>query len=309
MNQIKHIPVLLSEFVNVLKPFDGGIYLDATFGQGGYTKKLLETSKCRVVGIDRDGDSLGFAKEIQKKYTKEFLFFNKRFSQIKDISTELGVKFDGIFFDLGLSNTQIYQSQRGFSFMLDGPLDMRMGCQKNNTITAKKIINEFSQEKLSEIFFKFGEEKKANKISKEIIRIRQKEEICSTMQLYQIVKTAKYGYKKKNPATKVFQSLRIFINDELKELQDALDATLTILNRSGKIIVVSFHSLEDRIVKNFFKRSSGISYQNYKHLPPKETSKDSQLKIITRKPLIAGEMEVKKNSQSRSAKLRAAELI
>lgn len=309
MNQIKHIPVLLSEFVNVLKPFDGGIYLDATFGQGGYTKKLLETSRCKVVGIDRDRDSMGFAEEIQKNYKKEFLFFNKRFSQIKDISTKLGVKFDGIFFDLGLSNTQIYQSQRGFSFMLDGPLDMRMGCQKNNTITAKKIINEFSQEKLSEIFFKFGEEKKANKISKEIIRIRQKKEICSTMQLYQIVKTANHGYKKKNPATKVFQSLRIFINDELKELQDALEATLTILNGCGKIIVVSFHSLEDRIVKNFFKNMSGISYQNYKHLPPKQTKRNFQLKIITKKPLIAGEREVKKNNQSRSAKLRAAQLI
>tara|TARA_B100000989_G_scaffold20670_1_gene13569 strand:+ start:4372 stop:5301 length:930 start_codon:yes stop_codon:yes gene_type:complete len=309
VNQIKHIPVLLSEFVNVLKPLDGGIYLDATFGQGGYTKKILETSRCRVVGVDRDRESFGFAKEIKKKYTKEFLFFNKRFSQIKDISTKLGVKFDGIFFDLGLSNTQIYQSQRGFSFMLDGPLDMRMGCQKNNTITAKKIINEFSQKRLSEIFFKFGEEKKAIKISKEIIRVRQKEEICSTKQLYQIVKTVKHGYKKKNPATKVFQSLRIFINDELKELQDALEATLTILNRSGKIIVVSFHSLEDRIVKNFFKKRSGISYQNYKHLPPKKTSSNFQLKIITKKPLIACEMEVKKNSQSRSARLRAAELI
>ncbi len=309
MNQIKHIPVLLSEFINILKPFDGGTYLDATFGQGGYTKKILENYKCKVIGIDRDKDSLPFAKIVKEKYKDNFFFFNKRFSQIQDISHNIKSKFDGIFFDLGLSNTQINKSERGFSFNLDGPLDMRMGCQKNNSITAEKIINEFSQEKLNEIFFKLGEEKKARIISKEIVKVRQKLFINSTRQLSHIVKKVKKNNEKINPATKVFQSLRIFINDELDELSESLNATLNNLNQYGKIIVVSFHSLEDRIVKNFFKEKSGVFYNNYKHLPPRKRNNNFQLKIITRKPLIPSNEEVKKNNQSRSAKLRAATLI
>ena len=132
MNRIKHIPVLLSEFINILKPFKGGVYLDATFGQGGYTKKILELCECIVIGIDRDRDSLSFAKAIRKKYPNNFSFFNKRFSQISEIGSVTNKKFDAIFFDLGLSNTQLSKSERGFSFNLDGPLDMRMGCQKNN---------------------------------------------------------------------------------------------------------------------------------------------------------------------------------
>lgn len=308
MNRIKHIPVLLSEFINILKPFKGGVYLDATFGQGGYTKKILELCECIVIGIDRDRDSLSFAKAIRKKYPNNFSFFNKRFSQISEIGSVTNKKFDAIFFDLGLSNTQLSKSERGFSFNLDGPLDMRMGCQKNNSITAKEIINEFSQEKLSEIFFKFGEEKKARKISREIVKARGKETIRSTKQLYEIIRSAKNTVEKINPATKVFQSLRIYINDELKELTEALDATLTNLNQCGKIIVVSFHSLEDRIVKNFFKEKSGVLYENYKHFPPKNRLRNSQLRIITKKPLVASSEELKINNQSRSAKLRAAEL-
>ena len=286
---IEHLPVLVDEVISYLRPKHKKVYFDGTFGQGGYSRQILKFNS-KVIAIDRDFLSEKYAKDLILKYPKNFFFKVEKFSNIKNILKELKIqKIDGLTLDLGLSSTQIECSSRGFSFNSDGPLDMRMNNQ-NNEITAKKIINEFTEKQLSEIFFHYGEEKNSRKIAKSIVLEREKKEIKTTLDLSKIIKRIN-SYNNKNPSTRVFQALRIFVNDELYELEKFLKICISFLDKKSRIIIVSFHSLEDRIVKNFFKEN--LEY----------------LKIITKKPITPSYQEVKNNPRSRSAKMRVAEII
>ena len=306
-DHLTHLPVLVDEVVDQIRPEKNKFYFDGTFGQGGYSKKILEKAECNVLSIDRDPDSLNYAFNLKKKYPNNFDFEIEQFSNIENILIKKKVKYlDGILLDLGISNTQLNNPDRGFSFSNDGPLDMRMN-KDSDGITAEKVINEFSERKLSEIFYFLGEEKNSRKISRSIIEFRKKKRIYSTKMLSKIIEKINFQ-KKIHPATRVFQALRIFVNDELQELENFLKKCLVLLNKKSRIAIVSFHSLEDRIVKRFFKDNSIMAFNNYKHLPEKKKS-SALLKVITKKAITPSDKEIKNNPRSRSAKLRVAEKI
>ena len=247
-DHLTHLPVLVDEVIDQIRPEKNKFYFDGTFGQGGYSKKILEKVQCNVLSIDRDPDSLNYAFNLKNKYPNNFHFEIERFSNIETILIKKKIKqLDGIFLDLGISNTQLNNPERGFSFSNDGPLDMRMN-KDSNGITAEKVINEFSERKLSEIFYFLGEERNSRKISRSIIEFRKKKRIYSTKMLSKIIEKINFQ-KKIHPATRVFQALRIFVNDELLELENFLKKCLVHLNKKSRIAIVSFHSLEDRIVK------------------------------------------------------------
>tara|TARA_B000000532_G_scaffold226977_1_gene205643 strand:+ start:19 stop:945 length:927 start_codon:yes stop_codon:yes gene_type:complete len=306
-DHLTHLPVLVDEVIDQIRPEKNKFYFDGTFGQGGYSKKILEKVQCNVLSIDRDPDSLNYAFNLKNKYPNNFHFEIERFSNIETILIKKKIKqLDGIFLDLGISNTQLNNPERGFSFSNDGPLDMRMN-KDSNGITAEKVINEFSERKLSEIFYFLGEERNSRKISRSIIEFRKKKRIYSTKMLSKIIEKINFQ-KKIHPATRVFQALRIFVNDELLELENFLKKCLVHLNKKSRIAIVSFHSLEDRIVKKFFKDNSIMAFNNYKHLPEKKKS-TALLKIVTKKAITPSDKEIKNNPRSRSAKLRVAEKI
>ena len=281
---------MVDEIISYLAPEKLKTYVDCTFGQGGYSKKILEKTNCNIIAIDRDKDAIEHAKLLKKKYPKNFIFCVDNFSRLDQVLKKNDIKkIDGLIFDLGISNTQLNNPTRGFSFSNNGPLDMRMDIE-NLDLTAQKIINEFDQHNLSDIFYYYGEEKNSRQIARKIIEFRKKKEISTTFELVELIKKVNI-YKKKHPATRVFQALRIFINDELNELDTTLKKSLLFLKKNGKIITVAFHSLEDKVIKNFFSRNKGL------------------LKILTKKPVTPNEKEVKINPRSRSARMRVAELL
>ncbi len=289
-SKLKHHPVMVDEILSYLAPEKLKTYVDCTFGQGGYSKKILENTNCNIIAIDRDKDALEHAKLLKKKYPKNFIFCVNNFSRLDQILKKNNIKkIDGLIFDLGISNTQLNNPSRGFSFSNNGPLDMRMDIE-NLDLTAQKIINEFDQHNLSDIFYYYGEEKNSRQIARKIIESRKKKEISTTFELVELIKKVN-SFKKKHPATRVFQALRIFINDELNELDITLKKSLLFLKKNGKIITVAFHSLEDKVIKNFFSRNKGL------------------LKILTKKPITPNENEVKINPRSRSARMRVAEIL
>tara|TARA_A100001234_G_scaffold50000_1_gene41935 strand:+ start:527 stop:1402 length:876 start_codon:yes stop_codon:yes gene_type:complete len=289
-SKLKHHPVMVDEIISYLAPEKLKTYVDCTFGQGGYSKKILEKTNCNIIAIDRDKDAIEHAKLLKKKYPKNFIFCVDNFSRLDQVLKKNDIKkIDGLIFDLGISNTQLNNPTRGFSFSNNGPLDMRMDI-KTLDLTAQKIINEFDQHHLSDIFYYYGEEKNSRQIARKIIEFRKKKEISTTFELVELIKKVN-SYKKKHPATRVFQALRIFINDELNELDITLKKSLLFLKKNGKIITVAFHSLEDKVIKNFFSRNKGL------------------LKILTKKPVTPNEKEVKINPRSRSARMRVAEIL
>ena len=289
-SKLKHHPVMVDEIISYLAPEKLKTYVDCTFGQGGYSKKILEKTNCNIIAIDRDKDAVEHAKLLKKKYPKNFIFCVDNFSRLDQVLKNNDIKkIDGLIFDLGISNTQLNNPSRGFSFSNNGPLDMRMDIE-NLDLTAQKIINEFDQHNLSDIFYYYGEEKNSRQIARKIIEFRKKKEISTTFELVELIKKVN-SFKKKHPATRVFQALRIFINDELNELDITLKKSLLFLKKNGKIITVAFHSLEDKVIKNFFSRNRGL------------------LKILTKKPITPNEKEVKINPRSRSARMRVAEII
>lgn len=298
---LSHLPVMVDEVVSYLKPKNKDLYLDGTFGQGGYSQKILESANCNIFAIDRDIQSESYAKEIKKKFKSRFTFHQEKLSNLSSLIKKEQIKyFDGIVLDLGISNTQLNNPLRGFSFNNDGPLDMRMDCE-NEKLTAEIVVNEYEEKELSDIFFYYGEERNSRKIAKSIINFRRKERIKTTKMLSDIIKKINYN-KFKHPATRVFQALRIFINEELNELEKVLELSEEIMSNESRIVVVSFHSLEDRIIKNFFKKRS-IDHISER----KKRTKFSKLKIITKKPITPSEKEIHINPRSRSAKLRVAE--
>ena len=294
----KHYPVLLKEIISIITPQYGGTFIDCTFGQGGYSKKILDYPDTKVIAIDRDIESIKKAENIREKFENRFLFKNIKFSQLTNLKLKKE-DIKGIIFDLGYSYTQIKDPKKGLSFDFSGELNMKLGI---NEFSAKEVINKLEEKELLKIFKYFGEEKESKKIARNIVEDRKSKEI-TTEELVRIIESTK---KKKNhkthSATKVFQALRIFVNKEISELIYGLINAAKVLKKDGIIAVVTFHSLEDKIVKYFFKSlSENKSVSRYL---PKEDEKINLFKLINKKPIIPSQKEINENPPSRSAKLR-----
>ena len=287
--------------------------IDATFGSGGYSSSIIKEFKVnQLIAIDRDPISEIFAKELKNKYIN-FKLVNDKFSNIDKIIKEVNSrdkKYDVIIFDLGVSSNQLDNANRGFSFQKDGPLDMNMG---TSSTKAYEVVNLYEEKKLADIIFKLGEEKFSRRIAKNIVINRKDKLISSTSELAKIVSDSIPFSKLKNirihPATRTFQALRIYVNDEINELRTSLKKTINILNKDGLLIIVSFQSLEDRIVKDFFNHHSGKRWRSSRHYPELVDSGSITFKIITKKPLRPSDTEINLNPRSRSAKLRVAQKI
>lgn len=307
-----HIPVLLNEVIDYLQPRSGGLYIDGTLGLGGHTSEILKRSypDGRVIGIDRDTEALKIASERLQEFGDRASLMHGNFSEMGRIAHELGVKeVDGILLDVGVSSLQIDSDIRGFSFMRDAPLDMRMDTSCG--ITAADIVNSYSVEELQNILWKFGEEGYARRIVKGIVLAREVKMIEATRELAQIVERAiprKDWPREIHPATKTFQALRIAVNDELGSLERGLDEGLGLLKTGGRLCVISFHSLEDRIVKNRFR-----DWENPCICPPSlpvcSCGKVKTARVVTKKGVKASEDEIAANPRARSARLRVAEKI
>ena len=307
-----HVPVMLNEVLSFIPKEKKINLIDATFGGGGYSRAILKNFNIKnLIAIDRDPISKIFYDELRKDFDNIELF-NQKFSKLDELlknSEHLKEKYDVIIFDLGVSSNQIDNPERGFSFQQDGPLDMKMG---SSNLNAFEVINSFDEKKLADIFYEFGEEKYSRRIAKNIVINRTKKSIENTLELSEIIKKSvpfKQNFKKSHPATKTFQALRIFINDELNELKIALEKSENLLSKNGLLIIVSFQSLEDRIVKDFFNHKSGKRWRSSRHLPDLADLGPTTLKIITKKPLRPKDFEINENPRSRSAKLRVAQRI
>jgi 16S rRNA (cytosine1402-N4)-methyltransferase len=296
----KHFPVLLKEIISIISPQYGGTFIDCTFGQGGYSKKILEYPRSKVIALDRDLKSCKLAEKIQKKFEERFLFKNIKFSQLTNLKLK-NENVRSVIFDLGYSYTQIKDPKKGLSFDSIGELDMRMGI---NNFSAKDVINNLDEKELEDIFRYFGEEKESKRISHNIVTDRIKKNI-TTEELVRIIESSK---RKKNykihSATKIFQALRIFVNKEITELINGLINATKIVKKDGIIAVVTFHSLEDKIVKYFFKSLS--EKKSVSRYIPKTNDEENILKLVNKKPIKPSIQEINQNIQSRSAKLRCA---
>ncbi len=293
LSNTQHIPVLLNEVLTYLMPQDGKIYVDGTFGCGGYSNAILDKANCVVVGVDQDKNALPFAKELQKKYPERFHFIQNNFRELVKILEEVGASsVDGVILDLGVSSPQLDCKERGFSFSKEGPLDMRMG---TGSMTAEEVLKTASMEKLADIFFYLGEERKARSIARAIVEKREKEKpLQTTLELAELVRRTVKGNTKIDPATRTFQALRIYVNDELGALHEVLEKIPLFLAPNAKVIIVTFHSLEDRLVKNSFKRITTLMHEDLPYFT-----------LLTPKPIVASKEEIAKNPRARSAKLRA----
>lgn len=302
-----HYSVLKEELLENLNIKEDGIYIDATIGYAGDSKDILKRiPKGFLYGFDQDALAVDYSTNILKEIGTNFKIFNTNFVNMNDVLEEENItKVDGIIFDLGFSSPQIDDEKRGFSFMHDGPLDMRMSSKGKS---AKDIIDSYSENELSEIFFKYGEEKLSRVIAKKIKS--KNKEITTTLELVEIIKEAvgaNYFYKQ-HPERKIFQALRIEVNEELTVLEKVLPDAINRLNEGGRMCVITFHSLEDRIVKNIFKKYSDIDslVKGLKDIP--EAYKPL-IKLVTKKPILPSNKELEENSRSRSAKLRIIERI
>jgi 16S rRNA (cytosine1402-N4)-methyltransferase len=301
--RLPHIPVLGRKVLEWLAPREGGIYVDATFGAGGYSRAILNTPLARVIGIDRDRTAIAGGFDLVERSQGRLTLVEDRFSNLAEVCAAQGAaSVDGVVMDIGVSSMQLDQAARGFSFRADGPLDMRMG---QDGPTAADVIAKASEADLANIIYIFGEERHSRAVARAIVAARKEAPITSTRALADLVaKVVRAKPGDIHPATRTFQGLRIFVNQELDELHLALIAAERVLKPSGRLVVVSFHSLEDRIVKNFFNeraRTSGGS----RHQP--ETSlRPPSFAILTKRPAVAGDDEVAANPRARSAKLRAA---
>lgn len=306
---MSHIPVMLNEVIEALQPEDGKIYVDGTFGAGGYSRAFLDRAPCRVVGIDRDETALAMAQDWKRDYAERLVLLHGAFGGVRTLLDEAGFKaVDGFVLDLGVSSMQLDQAERGFSFRFDGPLDMRM--DRSTGISAADLVNEKSEEELTSLIKLYGEERFARRVARAIVKARAEEPFSGTARFAEVVRgSIPYNKKEKtDPATRTFQALRIVVNDELGELERALEASEQILSEGGRLVIVTFHSLEDRIVKKFLKERSGDLPSPSRHLPvvPDENAQKPTFRQISRKALEASDEEAKENPRARSAKLRAA---
>jgi 16S rRNA (cytosine1402-N4)-methyltransferase len=302
--RLRHIPVLGREVLTSLQPREGGIYVDATFGAGGYSRAILQTAQTRVIGIDRDRTAIAGGFELVDQSNGRLTLVEDRFSNLAEVCSAQGVTaVDGVVMDIGVSSMQLDEAGRGFSFRADGPLDMRMGQEGP---TAADVIAIASEADLANIIYIFGEERHSRSIARAIVAARKQEPITSTRALADLVSKIVRGKPGDiHPATRTFQGLRIFVNGELDELHLALAAAEQVLKPGGRLVVVSFHSLEDRIVKNFFNERAKAGGGS-RHRPETALGAPS-FTILTKRPVTAQEDEVSANPRARSAKLRAAE--
>jgi 16S rRNA (cytosine1402-N4)-methyltransferase len=299
-----HNPVLLEEVCECLSPREGGVYIDATFGAGGYTSAILNQAHCKVYAIDRDHQAEEIAGSLSSTFGGRFQFALGEFSKMHNLLPNIGL-VDGIVFDIGVSSMQLDQAERGFSFNKDGPLDMRMN--RRQQLTAADLIATCPEEELADIIYKYGGERKSRRVANAIVQARTQSRIETTGQLAEIVLSALGNYKDDiHPATRTFQALRIVINDELNQLEAGLKSASNMVAIGGKIVVVTFHSLEDRIVKEYFNKLCGRVANINRHLPLlKENSIEPSFTLYNRKVIIPGINEVRNNPRARSAKLRA----
>ena len=288
-----HTPVLLEEAVRLLAPVDGGIYIDGTLGLGGHAEKILQACSPTgiLIGFEWDADAMQLARKRLAPFGNRFLALHRSYAEIMAGLRAIGIRrVDGLLLDLGVSSLQFDTGTRGFSFQEEGPLDMRMDRRKQRS--AAEIVNESSQEELADIFYYYGEERQARRIAAQIAEARKKNRITTTVQLARIIAGAvpkRFQPRKTHAATKVFQALRIAVNSELDNLQKALDVIPSVLKPGGRVCIIAFHSLEDRLVKWKFKETP-------------------ELEVLTKKPVIPGQREIETNPRARSAKLRAAYL-
>lgn len=306
---MKHYSVLKNEALNGLQIKENGIYVDATLGYAGDSSEILKRIKRgKLFAFDRDEEALKYSDEVLQKLGNSYTLIHSDFVHMKEKLQELGIdKVDGILFDLGVSSPQLDEN-RGFSFMRDEVLDMRM--DRNSHITAQNIVNEYSYEKLKNIFYQYGEEKQSALIAKKIVEVRKTKPIKTTKELCDIICDsvgAKYYYKT-HPERNIFQAIRIEVNEELTDLEKVLPDAISLLNPKGRLVVITFHSLEDRIVKQVFKKYSEVD-KMVKGLPNIPSEYQPLIKLVNKKPILPSEQELKENTRSASAKLRIVERI
>jgi len=301
LEEIKHHPVMLNQVLSIISPQHGGTFIDCTFGGGGYSKEILKFPGTKVIAFDRDKLTKRHAQTLLKKFPNRFSFYQEKFSNLSQIE-EKKLDIKAIIFDLGLSSFQLADKARGFSFESQDFLNMEMGINK---YSAYDVVNTIDKKTLASIIKILGEEKNGKLIANKIDRYRKEKKIKSSQELASIINAAKRNYNsyKKNPATKTFQAIRIFVNKELTELMKGLIEAAKLLPNNGILIVVSFHSLEDKIVKSFFNLYSDNKKNTSRYLPIRQ-NKFNLFKLISKKPLTADLKEVKENVRSRSAKLR-----
>ena len=301
---MSHIPVMLNEVLTALHPEDGKVYVDGTFGAGGYTRALLERADCKVIAIDRDLDAQTRAEDFTQEFGDRFEFIRGCFG---DVATLLqGRAVDGFVLDLGVSSFQIDEAERGFSFRFDGPLDMRM--DKGAGQTAADLVNTMGEEDLANVIYKYGEERKSRWVAKRIVSRRKEAEFFTTQDLADVVRScvprSKDGI---DPATRTFQALRIAVNDELGEVERALAGAPHILKDQGRLVVVSFHSLEDRIIKKTMREQAGRGGGQSRYMPDATREEKPVLYNLPQtKPVLPSKEETSVNPRARSAKLRMA---
>ena len=302
-----HASVMLGEIVDALAPRDGATYVDATFGAGGYSEAILDAADCTVWGIDRDPDTQARSADLRQRFEGRLTVLNGPFGDMVRLLGEVGVEqIDGIALDLGVSSMQIDDPARGFSFRADGPLDMRMA---QSGMTAAEVVNQLTEFELADIIYRYGEERLSRRVAKAIVETRAEAPITRTGQLAglvrRVVKKSKDGI---DPATRTFQALRIYVNDEMGELERGLSAAETLLRPGGRLCVVSFHSLEDRQVKEFLKSGSNARPRPSRHLPPQSVAEtEPTFRLLTRRVVKPSAEETSQNPRARSARMRAAE--
>ena len=319
----RHIPVLLSEVVESLAPADNQLFIDGTFGAGGYTRAILQTANCRVIAFDRDITAVRAAAPIVSEFSDRLQLINKPFSEMETYARNAEPSVaeqpfvDGVVLDIGVSSMQLDQAERGFSFQTDGPLDMRMsaavdpltGGAAETVASAADFVNTADEETIANVIYTYGEEHRSRSIARAIVKARTEKPLTRTLELADVVSRVFHGRKidGRHPATRTFQALRIHVNDELGELATALHAAERILKPGGRLVVVTFHSLEDRIVKKFFTARTGKESRGSRHLPEQSIkSERPSFQIFNGRPLTPSKGECEVNPRARSARLRAA---
>lgn len=305
---MSHIPVLLNEMTEALNLKPQGLYLDATFGGGGYTHKILDAMDCHVIGLDRDPDAVARAQLTQEKYGDRFTFFKGTFSDLPALMSVHSISaLDGVVFDFGVSSFQIDEADRGFSFRFEGPLDMRMSLQGPS---AADVVNSMPEKELADIIYQFGQERRSRAIARAICIQRKVKKFETTLELANLVKSTIGGRPDaQHPATLTFQALRIFVNNELIEIEAGLSFTEKYLKPGGRLVTISFHSLEDQLVKNFIRQRSLRTKKQSRLLPGELPPLAPTFLDLYPKGISPSEEEMKMNPRSRSARLRAAQRL
>lgn len=309
MSYSGHVPVMLSQVLAYLRPQDGKTYIDATFGGGGYTKAILQAADCNLIALDRDPDAITRGRQLENDFGKRLALYQGPFSEMAQAVAENGLSLvDGVVFDLGVSSFQLAEAERGFSFMRDGPLDMRMSQQGE---TAADLLSRLSEAELADVIYIYGEEKFSRRIAKAIVQAREEEPFERTLQLAslieQVVPKGKPGKKKIHPATKTFQALRIAVNAELDEVHQGLEEAIRLLAVGGRVVVVSFHSLEDRIAKQVFKKIAGPRVHKNRYRQTDDNDGEPSYVEVERRVVKPEKAEADENPRARSAKMRILE--